>query len=65
MVSTLQEPTVLKETVEVLGYILKQPKSEEILAAYLNTVFLRPDILAGLTHLVAESATAALADKKT
>ena len=61
----MQEPTVLKETVEVLGYILKQPKSEEILAAYLNTVFLRPDILAGLTHLVAESATAALSDKKT
>jgi hypothetical protein len=55
VVATLNDTEVRDETVKVLQYILNQKDSEEMLALYLNTVFLRPDILEGLTVLLTDS----------
>ena len=53
--ATLNDTEVRDETVKVLQYILKQKDSEEMLAHYLNTVFLRPDILETMTILLTDS----------
>lgn len=47
----------------MLDYIVKQPKSEQIMAAYMNVIFLRPDILKGLTELLTESCIKTTEDK--
>lgn len=64
IVKTLNEPSVLNETINVLDFVLKNPKSEQIMATYLNSVFLRPDILKGLTDLLKESTVHTIEDKK-
>ena len=53
------------ETVKVLEYILSQKNSEEMLALYLNTVFLRPDVLEKLTKLFTDAACLTLDDEQT
>jgi len=44
-VKTLDDMEVKDETVKLLEHIMKQKKTEDILANYLNIVFLRPDVL--------------------
>ena len=65
VVATLNDTEVRNETVNVLQYILKQKDSEEMLALYLNTVFLRPDILENMTILLTDSTCQSIADEKT
>ncbi|CDW72029.1 UNKNOWN [Stylonychia lemnae] len=60
VMTTLQQEKVKKETVELLRYIVKQSESEEILAIYFKTVFLRDDMLQGVSKLLAKSAVDAL-----
>ena len=56
MVKTLEDESVKKQTVEILRYIVSQKDSEDILALYFKTVFLRDDLLHGLTALLTRSA---------
>lgn len=65
VVATLQDTDVRNETVNVLQYILSQKDSEEMLALYLNTVLLRPDILENMTILLTDSTCQSIADEKT
>lgn len=65
ILKTLDDKAVKDETIHLLEYILKQKQSEEILAKYLNTVFLRPDVLENLTTLLTASASYAISDEDT
>jgi len=56
VVKTLEDESVKKQTVEILRYIVSQKDSEDILALYFKTVFLRDDLLHGLTALLTRSA---------
>jgi hypothetical protein len=58
--TTLQQEEVKRETVELLRYIVAKSESEEILAIYFKTVFLRDDMLRSLSALLARSAAHAL-----
>ena len=49
----------------VLKFILEQKESEDIMAKYFNTVFLRPDMLQNLTSLLTQATCGAIADEKT
>ena len=46
---TLQDESVKQETVNVLKYLTEQPETEEIMAIYMKTVFLRKDVMDNLT----------------
>jgi uncharacterized Fe-S cluster-containing MiaB family protein len=65
VIATLDDKEVKDETVRVLEYILKQKDSEEMLAMYLNSVFLRPDVLEKLTKLFTDAACLTLDDVAT
>ena len=56
VVKTLDDESIKKQTVEILRYIVSQKDSEDILALYFKTVFLRDDLLHGLTALLTRSA---------
>jgi hypothetical protein len=56
VIKTLEDESVKKQTVEILRYIVSQKESEDILAMYFKTVFLRDDLLHGLTALLTRSA---------
>jgi hypothetical protein len=56
VIKTLEDESVKKQTVEILRYIVSQKDSEDILALYFKTVFLRDDLLHGLTALLTRSA---------
>lgn len=51
-----------EETIRVLDYVVSQKSSEEILAKFLNTVFLRKDVMDHLTTLLIESCAYTLHD---
>ena len=53
---TLREEEVKKETVELLRYIVSKTESEDILALYFKTVFLRDDMALGVTKLLTKAA---------
>ena len=40
----MADERVMKETVEVLQYVINQKESEEVLAKYLQAVFQRNDV---------------------
>lgn len=65
VINTLNDEDVKKETINVLEYITSQKQSEEILAKYLNTVFMRKDILHNLTQLLTASVCYTIEDKAT
>ena len=46
---TLQDESVKQETVNVLKFLTEQPETEEIMAMYMKTVFLRKDVMDNLT----------------
>jgi hypothetical protein len=47
----LSDPDVREELIKVIEFIFQEKESEEVLAKYLNTVFLRSDVLGHLTDL--------------
>jgi hypothetical protein len=47
---------VKKETVEILRYIVGRVEAEDILAGYFKTIFLRDDMLTGVTRLLTKAA---------
>ena len=49
----------------MLKYITEQAESEEVLATYLKTVFLRKDVLDNLTQLLINGAVTAVENEKT
>lgn len=64
MLKTLDDEDVKEETIRVLAYIASQKSSEEIMAKFLNTVFLRKDVMDHLTKLLIESCAYTLNDPK-
>ncbi len=60
MLKTLQEEEVRKETVEILRYIVGKTESEDILALFMKTVFLREDMAKGVTGLLTRASIEAL-----
>ena len=56
VMSTLQSEQVRKETVELLRYIASRSEAEDILALYFKTIFLREDMLKGVTQLLTKAA---------
>jgi hypothetical protein len=56
VIKTLQHEDVRKETVELLRYIVANKESEDILALYFKTIFLREDMLKGVTNLLTKAA---------
>lgn len=60
VLKTLQEEEVRKETVEILRYIVGKAESEDILALFLKTVFLRDDMAKGVTKLLTKASIEAL-----
>ena len=56
VMKTLQHDDVRIETVELLRYIVGRGESEDILALYMKTVFLREDMLKGVTGLLTRAA---------
>ena len=65
MIKTLDDKDVKDETINVLEYITKQKQSEEMLARYLNTVFLRDDILKNLKTILTMSVQHTMSDETT
>ena len=65
IVRTLQDESVKQETVQVLKYLTEQPETEEIMAIYMKTVFLRKDVLNNLTQLLIGGAVNAMEDEQT
>ena len=64
MLKTLDDKDVKEETIKVLQYIVSQKSAEEIMAKFLNTVFLRKDVMDHLTKLLIESCSYTLNDPK-
>ena len=60
VMKTLQQETVRQEIIEVLRYIAKQQEAEDILALYFKTIFLRDDMLKGVTSLLTKAAVETL-----
>ena len=56
---------MLNETVSILKYLVSQKESEEILATYMKTVFLRKDVLDQLTDMLVIGATDAVKSDET
>ena len=56
---------MLNETVSILKYLVNQKESEEILATYMKTVFLRKDVLDQLTDMLVIGATDAVKSDET
>ena len=54
--STLSQEEVRAETVEVLRYIVGRAEAEDILALYFKTIFVRDDMLKGVTGLLTKAA---------
>ena len=65
IVRTLQDESVKQETVNVLKYLTEQPETEEIMAMYMKTVFLRKDVMDNLTQLLIGGAVSAMEDEQT
>ena len=65
VVRTLQDESVKNETIKVLEYITQQKETEDIMAAYMKTVFLRKDVLDNLTQVLIGGAVNALEDQRT
>lgn len=65
VVKALDNVEVKEETVKLLEHIMKQEKTHDIFASYLNLVFLRPDVLQHLTTLLVASTCQALGDEAT
>ena len=65
IVKTLADNRVQAETIEILKYITDQKESEEILAQYMKTVFLRQDVLDNLTQLLINGGVNAVTHEKT
>lgn len=57
---TLEQEDVKAETVDLLKYIVEQKQSEDILALYFKTVFLRDDMGQSVADLLGKSACEAL-----
>jgi hypothetical protein len=57
---TLRQEEIRKETVEILRYIVGKTESEDILALYFKTVFLRDDMAKGVSKLLTKAAVEAL-----
>ena len=49
VMKTLKDEKILNETIEILKYIIQRKESEDILALYFKTVFMRPDMLKDVT----------------
>lgn len=62
---TLQQEEVRKETIELLRYIVGKGESEDILASYFKTVFLREDMLKGVTGLLIRAAVETMENEQT
>ena len=60
IVKTLADNRVQNETVQILKYITDQKESEDILAQYMKTVFMREDVLDNLTQLLINGAVQAV-----
>ena len=60
IVKTLVDNRVQNETVQILKYITDQKESEDILAQYMKTVFMREDVLDNLTQLLINGAVQAV-----
>lgn len=60
VIRTLTQESVRKETVEVLRYIVGRAEAEDIIAAYFKTVFIREDMLKGVTGLLTKAAVATM-----
>lgn len=56
MIKTLQREEVRIETVELLRYIIGRAEAEDIMAMYFKTIFLRDDLLGGVTGLLTKAA---------
>jgi len=56
VIKTLEDEAVKRETVEIFRYIVSQKEAEDLLSHYFKTVFLRDDLLDGLTKLLTRSA---------
>lgn len=54
-----------KETVEILRYIANQKESEDILALYFKTVFLREDMLKSVANLLTLAAVETMEKEQT
>ena len=65
VVRTLQDESVKNETIKVLEYITQQKETEDIMATYMKTVFLRKDVLDNLTQVLIGGAVNALEDQRT
>ena len=65
IVKTLADNRVQAETVQILKYITEQKESEDILAHYMKTVFMREDVLDNLTQLLINGAVQAVTHEKT
>lgn len=65
VIKTLDDEEVKQETINVLEYITEQKQSEEMLARYLNTVFLRDDILKNLKIILTMSVQHTMSDETT
>ena len=63
IIKTLDDEGVKQSTIDLLGYIVSQKSAEDILANYLNTVFLRQDVMDHLTKLLVESCTLGINDE--
>ena len=49
----------------MLKYLTEQPETEEIMAMYMKTVFLRKDVMDNLTQLLIGGAVSAMEDEQT
>ena len=56
VINTLQREEVRIETVELLRYIIGRAEAEDIMAMYFKTIFLRDDLLGGVTNLLTKAA---------
>lgn len=57
---TLESEELRLQTIELLRYIVGRVESEDILALFFRTVFLRDDMLGSVSNLLAKSASEAL-----
>ena len=62
---TLETEEVRYETVKLLRYIVGKKESEEILADYFKNIFLRDDMLSGVTKLLTKAAVETLDSTQT